>query len=90
MLKHPTLDQLNQLSLTGMAHAFSEMESNGDAAGLSHAEWLAMALDHEATWRNDRPTRVKSRILPADSKFIRLRRCWPVLAKRFDDSLNLS
>ena len=33
MLKHPTLDQLNQLGLTGMAHAFSEMESNGDAAG---------------------------------------------------------
>lgn len=54
MLKHPTLEQLNQLGLTGMAHAFCEMESNGDAASLSHGEWLAILLDHEATWRNDR------------------------------------
>ena len=54
MLKHPRLDQLNQLGLTGMAHAFCEMERNGDAAGLNHAEWLALLLDHEATWRNDR------------------------------------
>lgn len=54
MLKHPTLDQLNQLGLTGMAHAFAELDGNGDAAGLGHAEWLALLLDHEATWRNDR------------------------------------
>ncbi len=54
MLKHPTLDQLNQLGLTGMAHAFADLEVNGDAASLSHGEWLALLLDHEATWRNDR------------------------------------
>jgi DNA replication protein DnaC len=54
MLKHPTLDQLIQLGLTGMAHAFVELDGNGDAAGLGHAEWLALLLDHEATWRNDR------------------------------------
>ncbi|WP_459663559.1 ATP-binding protein, partial [Novosphingobium sp. 11B] len=30
------------------------MESNDDAASLSHAEWLALLLDHEATYRNDR------------------------------------
>jgi DNA replication protein DnaC len=30
------------------------MESNDDAAGLSHAEWLALLLDHKATYRNDR------------------------------------
>ncbi len=54
MLKHPTLDQLNQLGLTGMAHAFAELDNNGDAASLGHAEWLALLLDHEATWRNDR------------------------------------
>ncbi len=53
MLKHPTLDQLNQLGLTGMAHAFADLESKGDAASLSHGEWLALLLDHEATWRND-------------------------------------
>ena len=36
MLKHPTLDLLGQLGLAGMAKAFAEMESNDDAAGLSH------------------------------------------------------
>ena len=51
MLKHPTLDQLNQLGLTGMAHAFAELDGNGDTAGLGHAEWLALLLDHEATDR---------------------------------------
>ncbi|MBC2653787.1 ATP-binding protein, partial [Novosphingobium aerophilum] len=54
MLKHPTLDQLNQLGLTGMAHAFADLETNGAAASLSHGEWLALLLDHEATWRSDR------------------------------------
>lgn len=54
MLKHPTLDQLNQLGLTGMAHAFADLDGNGEAASLSHAEWLALLLDHETTWRNDR------------------------------------
>jgi hypothetical protein len=54
MLKHPTLDLLGQLGLVGMAKALILMESNDDAAGLSHAEWLALLLDHEATYRNDR------------------------------------
>lgn len=54
MLKHPTLDQLNQLGLAGMAHAFTDLEGNTEAASLSHAEWLALLLDHEATYRNDR------------------------------------
>jgi DNA replication protein DnaC len=54
MLKHPTLDLLGQLGLAGMAKAFAAMESNDDAASLSHAEWLALLLDHEATYRNDR------------------------------------
>ncbi|BCG76173.1 hypothetical protein MesoLj113a_73310 [Mesorhizobium sp. 113-1-2] len=54
MLKHPTLELLGQLGLAGMAHAFIELESNSDADNLSHAEWLALLLDHEATYRNDR------------------------------------
>ncbi|WP_337848472.1 IS21-like element helper ATPase IstB [Sphingomonas sp.] len=54
MLKHPTLDLLGQLGLAGMAKAFTEMATNDDAASLSHAEWLALLLDHEATYRNDR------------------------------------
>jgi len=40
LLTHPTLDQLNQLALPGMAQAFAELEAAGDAATLSHADWL--------------------------------------------------
>lgn len=54
MLKHPTLDQLGQLGLTGMAQAFADLAANDEAAGLGHAEWLALLLDHEATYRGGR------------------------------------
>jgi DNA replication protein DnaC len=54
MLKHPTLDLLGQLGLTGMAQAFTDLAANDEAVSLSHAEWLALLLDHEATYRNDR------------------------------------
>ena len=60
MLTHPTLDQLQQLGLKGMARAFAELEANPSAAGLSHAEWLALLLDREATDRHDR--RLRSRL----------------------------
>jgi len=49
MLKHPTLDQLNQLGLAGMAHAFTDLEGNTEAASLSHAEWLALLLDQRCS-----------------------------------------
>ena len=54
MLKHPTLDLLGQLGLAGMAKAFANLAANDEAASLSHTEWLALLLDHEATYRNDR------------------------------------
>ena len=54
MLTHPTLDQLNQLGLPGMAQAFAELEAAGDAARLSHADWLGLLLDREVTHRRDR------------------------------------
>ena len=54
MLTHPTLDQLNQLSLPGMAQAFAELEAAGDAATLSHADWLGLLLDRELTHRRDK------------------------------------
>ena len=54
MLTHPTLDQLHVLGLQGMAKAFTELDKHGDAATLSHAEWLALLLDREATWRHDK------------------------------------
>jgi DNA replication protein DnaC len=54
LLTHPTLDQLNQLGLPGMAQAFAELEACGDAATLSHADWLGLLLDREVTHRRDK------------------------------------
>jgi DNA replication protein DnaC len=54
MLTHPTLDQLNQLGLFGMAKAFGEVVESGDAAALPHTDWLALLLDREMTYRHDR------------------------------------
>ena len=61
MLTHPTLDQLQQLGLAGMARAFIELEANPGSAELSHAEWLALLLDREATERHDRRLRARLR-----------------------------
>ena len=53
MLTHPTLDQLNQLGLLGMAAAFGEV-ADADVASLTHAEWLALLLEREISYRHDR------------------------------------
>src|SRR5258708_7980824 len=54
MLTHPTLDQLHQLGLLGMAKAFGEAETSDEAAALTHPEWLALLLDREMTYRHDK------------------------------------
>jgi DNA replication protein DnaC len=54
LLTHPTVDQLVKLGLAGMARAFGELQDNPSAAGLGHAEWLALLLDREATERSNR------------------------------------
>ena len=54
MLIHPTVDQLTSLGLAGMARAFAELEANPGATQLSHAEWLALLLEREATERSNR------------------------------------
>jgi DNA replication protein DnaC len=54
MLQHPTLDQLRQLKLTGMAYAFAELRDNPEADELDHGQWLALLLDREEAERNDR------------------------------------
>ena len=51
---HPTIDQLHQLGLAGMARAFTELQANPQSAELSHAEWLGLLLDREATDRYER------------------------------------
>jgi DNA replication protein DnaC len=63
MLTHPTLDQLKALKLDGMAEAFIELQSQDQAAALSHAEWLALLLDREAAKRNTQ--RFKNRLRTA-------------------------
>jgi len=61
VLTHPTLDQMHQLGLAGMARAFTELEANPQSADLAHAEWLALLLDREATERYDRRLRARLR-----------------------------
>ena len=54
MLTHPTLEQLKELKLTGMAEAFSEIWESPQAQDLSHPEWLALLLDREACERSNK------------------------------------
>jgi len=54
MLSHPTLDILCELGLHGCAKGFKDLEANPAAASLSHAEWLAMLLEYEATLRREK------------------------------------
>jgi DNA replication protein DnaC len=61
VLTHPTLDQLQQLGLAGMARAFTELDANPSSTELSHAEWLALLLDREATERQDRRLQARLR-----------------------------
>ena len=60
MLTHPTLDQLRQLGLAGMARAFEELTATPSGAELNHAEWLGLLLDRELAHRQDR--RLKARL----------------------------
>src|SRR5271163_933294 len=48
------LDQLTQLGLSGMAQAFTELETSGDGATLTHADWLGLLVDREVTHRRDK------------------------------------
>ena len=61
MLTHPTLDQLRQLGLSGMARAFEELAASPRAAELDHAEWLGLLLDRELADRQDRRLRARLR-----------------------------
>jgi DNA replication protein DnaC len=61
MLTHPTLDQLNTLGLHGIAKAFLDADAAPESGALSHAEWLALLLDHEAAWRMDKRLNTRMR-----------------------------
>jgi DNA replication protein DnaC len=61
MLAHPTLETLHQLGLHGCAKGFKALEVNPTAAGLSHAEWLGLILEHEITLRRQKRFEARSR-----------------------------
>ena len=54
MLTHPTLDQLRALGLDGMLKACGEIDAAGEAASLTHLEWLGLLLDRETSHRRDK------------------------------------
>jgi DNA replication protein DnaC len=60
MLTHPTLDTLRDLGLHGCAKGFKDLEADPASAALSHAEWLALVLDHEVTLRRQKRFEARS------------------------------
>lgn len=61
MLTHPTIDQLRQLGLYGMATAFQELDAQSEARSLEHGEWLAILLEREATMRQQKRFEARAR-----------------------------
>ena len=62
MLTHPTITQLRELKLDGMADAFAELLAQDRAKDLGPTEWLGLMLDRESTSRSTRrfETRLKA------------------------------
>jgi DNA replication protein DnaC len=54
MMTHPTLERLHELRLSGMATALEEQLQSSAAADLSFEERLALLLERETTWRDNR------------------------------------
>lgn len=54
MMIHPTLAHLHALRLRGMAAALEEQLQSSAAAGLGFEERLALLVEREVTWREDR------------------------------------
>lgn len=66
MLKHPTLDKLQTLKLTGMATALADQMTLLDSHELSFEERLGLLVDREMTERENR--RMSSRLRRAKLK----------------------
>lgn len=60
MLKHPTLDKLHTLRLTGMAHAYEQQLAMPEIETLDTDERLGLMVDCEMTERDSR--RLKTRL----------------------------
>lgn len=61
MLKHPTMEKLNNLKLTGMVKALTEQQQMTEVDSLGFEERLGLLVDREATERENRKltTRLK-------------------------------
>ncbi len=59
-MKHPTLDKLHALKLTGMAAALEDQSATPDITDLSFEERLGLLVDREMTERDNR--RMSSRL----------------------------
>lgn len=54
MLVHPTVERLRALGLAAMADTLVALQNNSEAADMSHADWLGLLVDQEATSRDNR------------------------------------
>ena len=54
MLKHPTLEKLNALKLTGMAAALTDLSLTPESEQMSFEERLGLLVDREMTERENR------------------------------------
>jgi DNA replication protein DnaC len=61
MLRHPTVDQLHQLGLLGMARALEELRNTRDADALGFEERLALLIERETAWRDTKRTQARLR-----------------------------
>lgn len=61
MLRHPTIDQLHQLGLLGMATAFDEMIKTREAEALTFEERVGLLVEREAAWRSTKRAQARLR-----------------------------
>ena len=54
MMSQTTIEQLRDLKLAGMASALQEQLSMAGMTGMSFEERIALMVDREVHWRNDR------------------------------------
>ena len=67
MLTNPTLEQMQNLGLKGMADAYRDMAEKGQTEELGRDDWLALMLDREAAMRADK--RLANRLRAAKLRF---------------------
>ena len=62
MLRHPTIEKLNVLKLTGMSRALQEQETFPDIGQFSFEERLGLLADRELTERGNRRLALRLRL----------------------------